>query len=829
MSQPAQAILVCHKGEVVKKLDPNDLYTHCDPQSLGFETTDELSGLDEVLGQRRAMDALAFGVDIRQEGYNVFVMGPNGAGKRNMVLQFLRQHVEAGPTPDDWCYVNNFDQPHKPKAISLPAGRGKQFHEDVEHLIDDVRAAMSSAFDSTEYRHQRREIQDSVSRKQQESFDQVTARAREQGIAVIRTPMGIALAPIGKGGEPLGPEEVQNLPDDERSRITRESEMLERELQEIIQSGPQFHRQARRKEKDLHRLVADTTVEPLIEELRQRYHDLPPVLEHLEAIKRDLVENAEQILRLHLDEQEEPSPQDGSLVPQAVEPDIVASALMRRYHVNCVICNKPGSGAPLVFEDHPTHPNLIGRVDYLAQMGTLVADFNLIKPGALHRANGGYLVLEAHKLLMQPYVWESFKRALRAGSIQIESLGQALGLMQTASLEPEPIPLKIKVVLMGEPMIFHLLREYDGDFAELFKIPADFNVSIDRNADSQMLFARLLAGMVKNRKLLPFDRSAVARIIEQSARVAADSGKLSVHMRMIADLLLESHYQGRVRGDGAVTSTDVQKAIDMQVHRSARLSERIREEIQKGSILVDTSGRQAGQVNGLAVFPFGDMLFGRPMRITARARMGSGQVVDIEREAALGEATHSKGVLILSGFISGRYVRKLPLSLQASLVFEQSYGGVAGDSASMAELCALLSAIANAPIYQGIAVTGSVNQLGQAQAIGAVNEKIEGFFDVCAAQGFDGRQGVIIPHANVRHLMLRSDVVQAVKDGAFSVAAVNNVDEVIELLTGMTAGEADENGDYPPDTFNSIVSARLEEFARKRQAFPSGLELRQAA
>ena len=817
------------KGKAVKTLDPTELYTHCDPDQFDFHTTDEVTPSDDIVGQSRALDAIAFGVDIQQEGYNIYVMGPPGTGKRSAVLQYLGQRIVQEPTPNDWCYVNNFDQPHRPKALSLPAGMGKQFHDDVEHFIEDVRAAIASAFESSEYRHERQQIQDSITRKQQETFDQITDQARNKGIAVIRTPMGLALTPLSKKGEPLSPDEAQKLPPEEQSRISEESQRLEEELQEVLQAGPHVHRQARRREKDLNRQVADRTIEPLISELRKKYENLPDVLEHIQAIKDDVVDNAEHILRQHLGEQEDPSPQDGPAPPQAVPPELVASALMRRYHVNCVICNKPDSGAPLVFEDHPTHPNLVGRVDYLAQMGTLVADFNLIKPGALHRANGGYLVIEVHKLLFQPYVWESLKRALRGRKIQIESLPQALGLMQTASLEPEPIPMKMKIVLMGEPILFHLLREYDGDFAELFKVPADFNVSVDRNQDNQKLFARLVATMTSRLNLLPFDRAAVARIIEHGSRHAGDSGKISVHMRMVQDLLLESHYHGRVRGDGCVGADDVRKAIEKQVYRASRISELIREEIASGSLMVDVDGEKAGQINGLAVFPFGDVLFGRPMRITARARMGGGEVIDIERQADLGEPIHSKGVMILAGYVQGKYVSKLPLSLQASLVFEQSYSGVAGDSASMAELCALLSAVTRVPIRQGVAITGSVNQLGQAQAIGGVNEKIEGFFDVCNTMGLTGQQGVIIPTSNIRHLMLREDVIEAVRQGKFSIHAVDNVDEAIEILTQMSAGQADSEGNFAAGTFNALVSATLDDFATQRQAFSMGVESKAAA
>jgi len=487
--------------------------------------------------------------------------------------------------------------------------------------------------------------------------------------------------------------------------------------------------------------------------------------------------------------------------------------------VNVLVDHSESKGAPVVYEDHPTYNNLIGRIEHIAHMGALVTDFNLIKPGALHRANGGYLILDARQLLLQPYAWDGLKRALRSREVRIESLSQVLSLVSTVSLEPEPIPLDVKVVLIGERLLYYLLYQLDPDFGELFKVEADFNEEIPRTPENNLLYARLIGTIARKEGLRPFDRGAVARVIEHSARMADDAEKLSIHLLSTADLLREADYWAGVAGNGVVTADDVQRAIDAQIHRADRLRELVQEEIKRGTILIDTTGERVGQVNGLSVIQLGNFAFGRPNRITARVRLGKGEVVDIEREVELGGPIHSKGVLILSGFLGARYAAERPLSLSASLVFEQSYSGVEGDSASLAELCALLSSLAEVPIRQSLAVTGSVNQHGEVQAIGGVNEKIEGFFDVCKTRGLTGEQGVIIPATNVQHLMLRQDVIEAVKAGQFHIYPVQTVDQGIELLTGIPAGERDEEGNFPEGSINQLVEARLIELAEKQRAF----------
>ncbi len=808
----------------VEELRPAELHTACDPEQFDFQTTEHLEPLEEILGQPRAVEAVRFGIDIQQEGYNIFALGPPGTGKRSVVMLYLQQRTARDHAPDDWCYVNNFQESHKPCALSVPAGRGPQLRRDMEHLLEDVRAALTATFESEEYRRRHQELEARVSQGHREGLEQVQQKAREKGLAVMPTPAGLALVPLGENGRPMPPDEARQLPAERREQLEQAGEELQEEMRTLMEQAPRAQREGRRQERELNEQTADAAVEPLIAELRRKYEGLPKVGAYLDAVKADLVESAEKIMTLLQKEQQaqesssDEGPQPG-MAGLPVPAGVLAANMMRRYAVNVLVSHDPHNGAPLVYEDHPTYPNVIGRTEHLAQMGTLLADFTLIKPGALHRANGGYLVLEAHKLLMQPMVWEGLKRALRARQIRIESLGQAAGFIQTVSLEPEPIPLDVKVVLLGTPMLYGMLRELDSDFAELFKVPADFDTQMDRDGENQALYARLIATLAQREQLKPFDRSAVARVIERSARMTGDSKRLSVHMRRVADLLHEAHYWARHEDHDTVTAADVDRAVEAQIYRCNRMHERLQEEIQRETLRVETTGERVGQLNGLAVFEFGDFYFGRPSRITARVRMGSGQVVDIEREVQLGGPTHSKGVLILSGFLTGRYARKLPLSLTASLVFEQSYGPIGGDSASSAELYALLSAIGEVPLRQSLAVTGSVDQHGRVQAIGGVNEKIEGFFEVCRTRGLTGEQGVLIPRANVQHLMLRADVVEAVGKGQFHIWAVETIDEGIEILTGLPAGEPDEKGHYPPDSVNGKVAAALAEYARQRRKF----------
>jgi lon-related putative ATP-dependent protease len=706
--------------------------------------------------------------------------------------------------------VYNFETPHKPRAIALPAGRAPRFKQDMARLVEDLRAGIPAAFESTEYRAKQREIETEFGERQEQAVGAIGERAKQQGIALVRTPAGFGFAPRSGDGV-MNPDEYRKLPEAEQSRLENAISALQEELESAIHDMPKWRREAQRKLRELNRQVTRTVVSGLIEEVRSEYQSLAAVMEYLTALQEDVLDHVE-VFR---------QPKDGEQptlfgVPLPVSE--IGESFLRRYQVNALVEQRGGERAPIVYDDHPTHDNLVGRIEHLSQMGALVTDFTLIKAGSLHRANGGYLVLDALKVLTQPLAWEALKRALRSREIRIESLGQMLSLISTVSLEPEPIPLDVKLVLVGPRLIYYLLHAYDPEFSELVKVAVDFEEEIGRAPEADLLYARMIAMIARQEKLRPLDRAAVARVIEHGSRSAGDAEKLSVQMRDINDLLRESDYWAGAGSRKVIEAQDVQRALDARVERADRVRDRLQEEILRGRLLIDTAGSRAGQVNGLAVTQLGGFSFGTPHRITARVRLGGGKVVDIEREVELGGAIHSKGVLILSGFIAGRYAANKPLSLAASLVFEQSYGGVEGDSASSAELYVLLSALADAPLKQSLAVTGSVNQHGAVQAIGGVNEKIEGFFDICRSRGLTGDQGVLIPSANVKNLMLRHDVVEAAAAGKFHIYPVDTVDQGIEILTGVPAGERDASGQFPAGTINHRVERRLVEFADRARA-----------
>lgn len=791
-------------------LDAERLCRKTDPAGFEFETTATLGAPAAWIGQDRAVEAVRFGIGMKRAGYNLFALGPTGAGKHTLVRNFIEEQAAQEPFPDDWCYVHNFVEPHKPIALSLPPGRGLIFQKDMERLVEDLKIAIPAAFESDESRARLEAIENEFSQRNEQAFGDLQKRASEKSIALVRTPVGMALAPV-RDGEVLGPEAFQKLPEDEQKKVQADIEALQQELQDILRKLPGWGKEHREKARDLLREITHFAVSHLIGEIRSKYQDLPAVLTHLDAVEKDIVEQANVFMAQH-----QPQPQ----MPNPMQQEATEADTFRRYQVNLLHDHGgPSTGAPVVYENHPTYANLIGRVEHLQQFGALVTDFTLIKPGALHRANGGYLILDMRKVLMQPFAWEELKRAIKAREIRIESLGQSMSLISTVSLEPQPIPLDVKVVLLGDRMLYYMLSAYDPEFQEIFKVAVDVEEDIERTPENTVLFAQYIAGLASRESVRPLDTGAVARVVDHAARLAADSERLSCHTENIADLLRESDYWADREGHDVITEADVQRAIDAQIRRVDRIRERSQDTIRRGTILIDTTGEKVGQVNGLAVLQIGGFAFGKPSRITASIQLGKGDVVDIERQVELGGPTHSKGVMILSGFLGARYAADRPMALKASLAFEQSYGGVDGDSASSTELYALLSALAEAPIRQSLAVTGSVNQHGQVQAIGGANEKIEGFFDICEQSGLTGKQGVLIPASNVKHLMLRDDVVEAAKAGKFHIYAVETIDQGIEILTGIAAGEPDEGGNYPPDSINDRVAKRLEDLTDAARKF----------
>ena len=785
-------------------LSPSALFTACSHDDVSFDTTDELEPLEAFPGQGRAVEAIEFGIGIRHEGYNLFAVGAPGTGRHSLVQTFLERQAARSANDSDWCYLYNFAQPHRPCAIELPAGRGNEFSADMRQLVDDLQGTIVAAFETEEYRARQRELQEELAAKQEEVLEDLRSQAATKGLAIIRTPAGVAAAPM-KDGEVVDLESFKKASEEEQTRIREAIAELETELRRVFQQVPLWQRESSRKLQRLKETVTRSAVQVLVEELLQKYEALDAVVTYLKSVQSDIVENAEYFVK------------------GREQPDTF-SLWRRRYAVNVLTDQRATSHAPVVYETNPTLQNLIGRIEHQTQAGTLVTDFTMIKPGALHRANGGYLVLDANRLLTQALAWDAVKRALQTRQIQIESPDRLVGILNTVSLEPEPIPLDLKVVLVGDHHLYHLLCRHDSDFGELFKVAADFDDVTHRNRENTLLFARLVANVVRDDSLRPLRADAVARVVEDAARRASDAERLSVNIRELTELLKESDYWARQDQAENVGATHVQRAIDAKIRRQDRLRERIREGIERGTTLIDTSGRTVGQVNGLSVLETNGFAFGNPNRITARVRLGSGSVIDIEREVKLGGPLHSKGVLILSGFLSGRYVTDRPLSLAASIVFEQSYGGVDGDSASSAELYAILSALAEIPIRQSLAVTGSVSQQGQVQAIGGVNEKIEGFFDVCQRRGLTGKEGVLIPAANVKHLMLRADVVQAAHDGLFQIYPVETIDQGIEVLTGCEAGQRDDSGVFPEDSLNRKVEDRLLVFAEESMAYRDGPE-----
>ncbi len=789
-----------------RALPAESLYHHCKSSDLAFETTAELPDLTQIIGQTRALDALHFGIGMQQQGYNLYVLGPHGVGKRTAVRDYLEKKAEASPAPSDWCYINNFEQNNKPRALQLPAGDGVRLNKDIKKLLTDIVAAVNSAFNNVDYRTRVTEVEQALHDRQEQAFSALKKRAAQSHIILITTQDGFAFAPTDDKDEIIKPADYEKLPPAEQERIEAEIDKLQQELQEILRQSPQWRNESKEKILQLNRETGMLAIGFLFDNIKNCYNGLPAVQAYLDEVQHEVIENIDDF-------------RGQQIVSELPEQETDHTPSFHRYEINVLIDHSKSKAVPVIYEDNPMHDNLVGRVEHLTHMGTLITDFTLIKPGALHRANGGYLILDARQVLLQPYAWEALKRTLYSREIRIESLGQMLSLISTVSLEPEPIPLDIKIILLGDRQLYYMLYAFDPDFGELFKVAADFSHSMVRDDQNIHLYAQMIATVARKHSLRPFHRNAVARLIEHSSRLSEDASKLSSRIGTLTELLMESDYWANEHERDTVTHEDVDKAINKKTYRSDRVREHIHEAIKRDTLLIDTSGKRAGQVNALSVIELGDFIFGQPSRITATVRVGEGEVIDIEREAELGGEVHSKGVMILCGFLAARYAVDAPLSLAASLVFEQSYNGIEGDSASMAELCCLLSALADVPIKQSLAITGSVNQFGESQPIGASNEKIEGFFDVCHMRGLDASQGVLIPGSNVNDLMLRKEVVNAVEQGQFNIYAFTNVDEAMELLTGETAGKRNTEGLFPEGSINHKIEQRLNDFALLRHNF----------
>ncbi len=795
---------------MIRPLGPEELRAVCDPATLPFRSTEELAPLDTMIGQERALSATVFGIGMRHAGYNLFVLGPPATGKTTAMRDLLARAAETEPAASDWCYVHNFDDAYRPTALELPAGRGRELREEMARFVEECKSRLPRAFESEEFERRKNEILEELSRTQETEMRRLEEAARAEGFVLVRQPAGLAVAPA-PFGKALTREQFEELPGDVRERLSAAAAAFEERLEATLRQLREVERRARQAHEKLVSEVTAAATRQLIRELRERFAGLDRVQRYLDAVEGDLVAHAEQF---RLREEERPP------LPFLPSPD----AFLDRYRVNLLVDRSGARGAPVVLEPNPTHGNLLGRIEHRVHFGALVTDFTLIRPGALHEANGGYLILEAKDVLRNFLAWDALKKALLGRHLRIQEPLEELRLVTAATLAPEPIPLSVKVILIGSPLLYYLLSMLDEDFRELFKVKVDFDDSLPRTPEVEQLFARFVARTCREEGLRHVAADGVARLIEESARRVAHQQRLSSRLGELRDLVREAAFYAGRAGRALVSAADVDAAISQQVHRANLLEERTRRAIAEGALLIATEGEAVGQVNGISVVALGDHAFGRPSRITARTYAGEPGVVDIEREARLGGPVHAKGVMILTGFLAGRYAREHPLALSASLAFEQHYEEIEGDSASSAELYALLSALSGIPLSQALAVTGSVNQHGEIQPVGAINEKIEGFFDVCRERGLTGRQGVLIPAANARHLMLRADVVQAVREGRFRVIAVTTVDEGLEVLTGRPAGSRGADGRFPEGSVNAAVEQALaQNVARLRQLRTDGL------
>ncbi|NLW35931.1 MAG: AAA family ATPase [Syntrophorhabdus aromaticivorans] len=785
------------------KLAPEALYKPCDPNMFTFNTTDDIQGIPGTIGQEKAMRALDFGLSMDSSGFNIFALGETGTGKMTTVMTALKEKAAGEKVPEDWCYVHNFKDPDTSIAIPLDPGNGIAFQKEMDDLVKAVRLEIPKAFESKEYEMQKNRIMEEFQQKQSEYFSRLDEEAKTRGFAVKRGPTGVLIAPIRENGEPLTKEEFEALDEKARKKMEETGRMFQEKLNDVVRVLRDADKLVHDMLAKLERMVALDLVGPLIEVMKTKYKNNGKITTYLEDVKEEILS--------HLDEfrptEEQPSPLPFLKMPKA-EPSFA------KYTVNVIVNHSDSKGAPVVFESNPTYLNLFGRIEYRVAYGMASTDFTMIKAGALHRANGGYLVIDTMDLFKNPFSYDALKRALKNREIKIEDVLEQYRMISTTGLKPEAVPLNTKVVLVGSPYIYYILYSLDEESRELFKVKADFDSRMDRTPESMAQYAGFIANCQREEKLLPFDRTGVASIIELSSRFADHQDKLSVKFSSIMDLMREAHYWAKKEGSAVVKGKHVRKAIEEKVFRVNRVEERMREMMLEDTIIVDTSGTKVGQVNGLAVLDLGDYSFGKPSRITAKTFAGKAGIVNIERETKMSGKIHEKAILIISSYLGSKYATKNPISLSASITFEQLYEMIEGDSATCAELYALLSSISGVPLKQNYAVTGSMDQNGDVQPIGGVNQKIEGFFELCKIRGLDGSQGVIIPKRNAKHLVLKQEVVEAVREGKFSIYTIDTMEEGLELLAGMPAGELQEDGTYPEGTINYLVAKRLAEIGK---------------
>ena len=794
---------------MVKELKAAQIRLKCNPAMFKCDSTGDLVPFEGIIGQDRALSALKFGLNIQKPGFNIFVSGLAGTGKTTVIKSFLDTLATKKEIPPDWCYVYNFKDADRPSALKVPAGTGQLLHKDMKHTIDNVRRSLIQTFASKEYSNRRAELVDVLNKKREVIFNTFSQKAKEKGLLLKASQVGLMLLPAA-GDQPMTEDAYSKLIQEQKDALTKNREDLMKELKDHITELQAEENSVEKRLEENDREVVKFAIGHIFEELTIKYDKLPQVIAYLGELEQDIIENFEQF---------KVEPKNNVTDPMQALQEMNRKQALTKYEVNVLVDNSGLKGAPVILELNPTFTNLLGRIEKDAQFGALFTDFTMIKSGSLHRANGGFLVMRIEDLLMGFQSWEGLKRTLRDGNLLIEELSERLGYIAVKSLRPEPIPLDVKVVIIGEPMYYHLLLRLDREFSELFKVKADFDSQMDRTEANLKDYAAVICRICREENLKHLKSDALAKIIEYSSRLAENQEKLSTLFADIADIIREANFWADEDKVHLIDSKHIQNAIEQKVYRSNLIQQRINEMINDKTIMIDTEGEEIGQVNGLAVLDMGDFAFGRPSRITASLGLGREGLVDIEREARLGGKLHTKGVMILNGHITEKYARDIPLSLSARLVFEQSYDEVDGDSASSTELYALLSRMADAPIKQGLAVTGSVNQKGEVQAIGGVNEKIESFFEVCRSRGLTGKQGVIIPASNIKHLMLKEDVVEAVNRGKFHIYPVSTIDEGIEILTGVKAGKRLKNGSFQADSINDRVQKRLVMLAKKLRDF----------
>lgn len=785
-----------------KPLGSEELYSCCDPDLFKFSTTDELPELTETIGQVRALNAIDFGLNLDSKGFNIYVLGENGTGKSTTIKAILNKKAAEEPVPTDWCYVYNFKEPDIPLAISMEPGRASVFHKDMEELIKILRVEIPKIFESKEYEKQKNQILEEFQQRQKQMFSGLEEEAQSKGFSIRKTVSGLMIVPVKKGGDPLTEEEYEALDEKTRAKIDEIGKGLQEKLNDIVREVRESEKNVKNALSKLERDATLSAVGHFMEEVKNKYKDHERITTYLSAVTEDILD--------HIDDfkpQEEQTPPLPFMKMQKTEPTFT------RYVVNVLVNNEDCSGAPCVFESNPTYFNLFGRLEYKFQYGVATTDFSMIKAGSLHKSNGGYLVINALDLLRNMFSYETLKRALRNREIKIEDIWEQYRLMSTTTLKPEAIPLNVKVILIGVPYLYYMLYSMDDEYRELFKVKADFDSRMDKTAETVGKYAAFVASTCKQGNYLPFDRSGVSKIVEYGSRLADHQEKLSSRFSEIADVIKEANYWAKKAGGGVVKDEHVEKALRERVYRVNKIEERLQEMIVEGTLIIDTEGEKVGQINGLAVMGMGDYQFGKPSRITASTYAGKAGVVNIERETKMSGKIHEKAILIITHFIHSTYSRKKPASFSASITFEQLYDMIEGDSASCAELYVILSSLAGLPLKQNFAITGSMDQNGDVQPIGGINEKIEGFFDLCKVRGLDGTHGVVMPRKNVRHLMIKQEVVEAVKEGKFFIYAIDKVGEGMEIFTGLPMGEPGDDGTYPEGTVNYLVAKRLAEIS----------------